>query len=173
LALAKEYRLNIRASQFHLRLPANGEKKPTATCIERYSDRYENAPEAPLDFDWSDMPKELCPGHRKKTAARKRPAEARRGKAGKASGSAADVSQKLEMLEKREKLEKDGKDAAAGNKGEDDEEGDQNGEDNASDVEEEKDEEMDEGTDYVNSYFDNGEGYADDEDDNLDEGGIY
>ena len=37
----------------------------------------------------------------------------------------------------------------------------------------EPDEEMDGGTDYANNYFDNGEEYLDDEDDNLDEGGIY
>ena len=37
----------------------------------------------------------------------------------------------------------------------------------------EEDEEMDGGTDYANNFFDNGEGYGDDEDDNLDEGGIY
>lgn len=35
-----------------------------------------------------------------------------------------------------------------------------------------EDEEMDEGTDYANNYFDNGEGYEDDED-NMDEGPIY
>jgi DNA-directed RNA polymerase III subunit RPC7 len=32
---------------------------------------------------------------------------------------------------------------------------------------------MDEGTDYINSYFDNGENYLDEEDDNLDDGPIY
>lgn len=38
--------------------------------------------------------------------------------------------------------------------------------------EEEEDEEMDGGTDYANNYFDNGEGF-DEEEDNLDEGGVY
>lgn len=37
------------------------------------------------------------------------------------------------------------------------------------DIEDDIDEEMDEGTDYARDYFDNGEGYLD-EDDNLDEG---
>lgn len=36
----------------------------------------------------------------------------------------------------------------------------------------EGDEEMDDGTDYANNYFDNGEGYEDD-DDNLEDGPIY
>ena len=35
------------------------------------------------------------------------------------------------------------------------------------------DEELDEGTDYANNYFDNGEGYLDEDDDGMDEGGIY
>lgn len=35
-----------------------------------------------------------------------------------------------------------------------------------------EDEEMDDGTDYANNYFDNGEGYEDD-DDNLEDGPIY
>jgi DNA-directed RNA polymerase III subunit RPC7 len=39
--------------------------------------------------------------------------------------------------------------------------------------EDDPDEEMDEGTDYINSYFDNGENYLDEEDDNLDDGPIY
>ena len=39
--------------------------------------------------------------------------------------------------------------------------------------EEEMDEEMDEDGDYAKDYFDNGEGYLDEDDDNLDEGGIY
>lgn len=37
------------------------------------------------------------------------------------------------------------------------------------DIEDDIDEEMDEGTDYARDYFDNGEGYLD-EDDNLEEG---
>ena len=46
---------------------------------------------------------------------------------------------------------------------------------NKDDIEEDEvmDEELDEGTDYANNYFDNGENYLDDEDDNLDEGGIF
>ena len=32
---------------------------------------------------------------------------------------------------------------------------------------------MDEDGDYARDYFDNGEGYLDEDEDNLDEGGIY
>ena len=39
--------------------------------------------------------------------------------------------------------------------------------------EEAEDEEMDGGTDYANNYFDNGEEFEDEDNDNLDEGGIY
>ena len=35
------------------------------------------------------------------------------------------------------------------------------------------DEELDEGTDYANNFFDNGEGYLDEDDEGMDEGGIY
>jgi len=45
-------------------------------------------------------------------------------------------------------------------------------EDEDAEPDEEQDEEMDDGTDYANNYFDNGEGY-DDDDDNMDEGPIY
>lgn len=46
-------------------------------------------------------------------------------------------------------------------------------EENENDVDiPEEDEEMDDGTDYANNYFDNGEGYED-EDDNLEDGPIY
>ncbi|KAG8238227.1 hypothetical protein J437_LFUL017256 [Ladona fulva] len=38
--------------------------------------------------------------------------------------------------------------------------------------EEDEDEEMDAGTDYISSYFDNGEGYLDDDDD-ADDGPTY
>ena len=37
----------------------------------------------------------------------------------------------------------------------------------------EPDEEMDGGTDYANQYFDNGEDYLDEEDDALEEGGVF
>ncbi|KAK0096580.1 hypothetical protein PV326_005076 [Microctonus aethiopoides] len=43
---------------------------------------------------------------------------------------------------------------------------------NVEDEEVEVDEEMDDGTDYYNNYFDNGEGY-DEEDDNLDDGATF
>lgn len=46
-------------------------------------------------------------------------------------------------------------------------------EENENDVDmPDEDEEMDDGTDYANNYFDNGEGYED-EDDNLEDGPIY
>ena len=50
---------------------------------------------------------------------------------------------------------------------------DNDGEVDEEDLEEMDDEEMDDETDYARDYFDNGEGYLDEEDDNLDEGGIY
>ena len=42
-----------------------------------------------------------------------------------------------------------------------------------SEGEEDMDEELDEGTDYLASYFDNGEAYLEDEGNSADEGPIY
>lgn len=39
--------------------------------------------------------------------------------------------------------------------------------------EEQMDDEIDDGTDYGNNYFDNGDSYCNDEDDNLDDGPVY
>ena len=55
---------------------------------------------------------------------------------------------------------------------------DSDGKENTGEAEEDvlediDDEEMDDETDYARDYFDNGEGYLDEEEDNLDEGGIY
>jgi len=83
-----------------------------------------------------------------------------------------DINSHLDKLEAKEgdgeeddneiKLTKD-KDTEKDNEGEHEEE----------DLEDIDDEEMDDETDYARDYFDNGEGYLDEEDDNLDEGGIY
>jgi len=80
-----------------------------------------------------------------------------------------DITDKLEAKERKvgeddnETKESKSKDPEKDNEGDVDED----------DLEEMDDEEMDDETDYARDYFDNGEGYLDEEDDNLDEGGIY
>jgi len=83
---------------------------------------------------------------------------------------------RLDELEKKEEQQSDaegGGDEAEGKEEEEEKEGE--GEEGAMDdmEEEDLDEEMDEGTDYINNYFDNGESYLDEEEDNLDDGPIY
>jgi DNA-directed RNA polymerase III subunit RPC7 len=85
-----------------------------------------------------------------------------------------DISSKLEELGKKEEAVKDGE---SDEEKKDGEEGDEDEEDrkveDAEDDAEEPDEEMDGGTDYANQYFDNGEDYLDNEDDQLEEGGVF
>ena len=85
-----------------------------------------------------------------------------------------DITKRLEMLEKKEGEEKD--EDGEDKDGSDDDEDEEKKAAGKGDVESdgpEEDEEMDDGTDYANNFFDNGEGYLDEDDDNLDEGGIY
>ena len=89
-----------------------------------------------------------------------------------------DVSSTLEALEKKEVAKEEG--AGSDDEKADDKEVDDNEEEEekkADEVEEEDadepDEEMDGGTDYANQYFDNGEEYLDEEDDALEEGGVF
>merc|ERR1711874_955770 len=105
----------------------------------------------PLDVDWRRFPKELRPGGLKKKRKGEKP-----------------------NLIKRQKVNVEEKNAGS----EDEEEKDENansddGRKEEVESEEEEDEEMDGGTDYANNYFDNGEGFLDEDEDNLDEGGIY
>lgn len=134
--------------------------------IERYSDRYQDLITDKSSYetrcDWSRMPAELKPQLKKRQKGQSTstlPLKKRK---------AVDVETKLQELEKKETSQPS--DAEEEEKEEEDAE--EKDDEHAEDEEEELDEEMDEGTDYVNNYFDNGEGY-DDEDDNLDDGPIY
>ena len=168
LAISKEFEQHMRSSPYYIKSDAteNNAKK----SVERYSDRYEDAAETTLELDWARFPQELRPDFRKRMARKRRASGAKP----KLVSRKKDVSKTLEELEKKEGDEKS----------EDDEEGKEKNDDDSDDEKkenatveesdkEEIDEEMDDGTDYANNYFDNGEGYLDDEDDNLDEGGTY
>lgn len=134
--------------------------------IERYSDRYQDMVSAKTSYedmyDWNRLPNELKPLVRKR-------------KAGKTTGEASakkkkevDVDKKLQELEQKESTQQS--DVEEDDKNEED--GEEKDPEEVPEEEEEVDEEMDDGTDYVNNYFDNGEGY-DDEEDNLDDGPVY
>jgi len=85
-------------------------------------------------------------------------------------GRTGDINSHLDKLEAKEG-EEDDSEVKEGKGKDSDKEND--GEGGEEDIEDIDDEEMDDETDYARDYFDNGEGYLDEEDDNLDEGGIY
>ncbi|XP_046445716.1 DNA-directed RNA polymerase III subunit RPC7-like isoform X1 [Daphnia pulex] len=69
-------------------------------------------------------------------------------------------------LEKKETNESEGEGVGDGKEDEDDQD---KSDDEKVEIEDDVEEEIDEGTDYASNYFDNGEGYLDDED-NLEDG---
>lgn len=170
-------------------------RAPGVADVERYSDRYQlpqvsgNQKESTC-FDWTRFPKELRPGKEGDTGAsakgsaggnkRKRKAE----KGGAALAPKKDIAKRFAELEQREVQGKDGADEEEGEdatreKGEEKRKGGEEGggdeegaEGEEGEEEEEEDEEMDDGTDYISSYFDNGERYLDDDDDG-DDGPTY
>ena len=129
-----------------------------------------------IGIDWRRFPKELCPSSETKKSKRKGGTASKPNlvsKKAKVKVNPDDILNKLEQAEKNGANEDED-----GNEGSD-VEGSDKEEDNVENKNEENldsdeiDEELDEGTDYANNFFDNGENYLDDEDDNLDEGGIY
>merc|ERR1719482_1015811 len=108
-----------------------------------------------LDLRWDRLPAELKPGGLKKKAKKS-------VKPNLVKKSKVDIEKKLDELGKLE--DKKGDDS--------EDEKDEDKKSEAGSGQDEPDEEMDGGTEYASNYFDNGEGFGDDgEDDNLDEGG--
>ncbi|KAL2715095.1 hypothetical protein V1478_014793 [Vespula squamosa] len=161
LELKRDYTEFLRESPYNVQ-PIELKKD-----IERYSDRYQDlmTDKSGYDtrYDWSKVPSELKPSlRRQKSQATIQP---------KKKQKTVDIESKLQELEKKETNQQG--DVQEEEEEKADEEAEEKETDEVvEDEEEELDEEMDEGTDYVNSYFDNGEGY-DDEEDNMDDGPIY
>ena len=130
-----------------------------------------------IGIDWKRFPRELAPSSETRKTKRKSGNALKPNLAPKKAKVLTihpdDVLDKLEQAEKNGTNE--GEDENEGS----DAEGSDKDDDNVENKNEENldsdeiDEELDEGTDYANNFFDNGENYLDDEDDNLDEGGIY
>jgi len=120
--------------------------------IERYCEDYENSiveynkMEYESKYDWNRMPTELRSLQKLQQQNRKR--------------KFMDVEKKLIKLEKKEKLQE-----IKGEEGQEEEE-EEEGEDK--DTKEEEDEEMDEENDYTNEYFDTGENYLSEEENDDD-----
>lgn len=133
----------------------------------RSSKFFLGSPNEPLAIpdavNWEILPSELKPIHQKrKSRIKVKPNLVKK--------------QKNVDWKEYEAKESAGKDGSQSDKDEtrddSEEEEERKSTDNVSEAED-PDDEMDGGTDYASNYFDNGEGYEDGEDDNLDEGGEY
>ncbi|XP_010587726.1 DNA-directed RNA polymerase III subunit RPC7 isoform X3 [Loxodonta africana] len=118
--------------------------------------------------DWRRLPRELMP---RKKCKKVGPKSKKATDAGKVTSltNTADVLKKIEELEKRDDGEKSDEETEEkeGNK-EKSKEGDDD-EDDAAEQEEYDEEEQEEENDYINSYFEDGDDFGADSDDNMDE----
>ena len=166
LAVMKDFVNQMRDSQFALQKPSVKTIENRGIQIGRLHDKVEPTQKPLTGIDWKRYPKELAPNSRK---AKKRTKSSQKPKLVK-TVKTEDLLKKLEEAEKSDKMnenkEEDEKSEASDNEDKDEDKEDEEDQDD-------QDEEMDDGGDYDNNYFDNGEGYLDEEDDNLDEGGIY
>lgn len=189
LAVMKDFTTHMRDSQYAI----SSDKKSLnqGVVIEKISGKVQVSPELILSLseviyiyfqghvqkplvgiDWKRYPKELMPSSKAAKTKRKSSVKPNINKAAKKVKAVDDVLDKLEKAETKEKAGDDDEDKSNDEDSDKDERESVAGNDDVED-DENMDEELDEGTDYANNYFDNGENYLDDEDDNLDEGGIY
>uniref|UniRef100_A0A671NVD6 DNA-directed RNA polymerase III subunit RPC7-like n=1 Tax=Sinocyclocheilus anshuiensis TaxID=1608454 RepID=A0A671NVD6_9TELE len=142
LALKQELRASSKNLPFHIKAAR------TKTDVARYSDKYQNGETKnnciEWSPDWSRMPKELCIKVRKPRKTGER-------------NSIIIITNTLEKREEEQHSEEE----------EDEEKKKQNEEE--PDADEDYDEEELEDTDYIMSYFDNGEDFGADSEDNMDE----
>lgn len=171
LALKQEFRGAMKSLPFFIQ-PAAAHRD-----VERYSDKYHSSEQTDslMDWtpDWKRLPKELRV-HVRKTpkdgvaaaavavaAARSSKGPSGQKKKKKKVKEKEEVLLKLESLEKKEEQESSEEEEGEEKKKQEEEE---------AEAEEEYDEEeFEEETDYIMSYFDNGEEFGGDSDDNMDE----
>ncbi|XP_010635482.1 DNA-directed RNA polymerase III subunit RPC7 isoform X1 [Fukomys damarensis] len=162
LALKQELRGTMKRKPYFIEKP---EEKPD---IERYSKKYMQTYKEEWIPDWRRLPREMMP--RKKC--RKADLKSKNAQGTDKVSSlinAADVLKKIEELEKKgdgeksdeENEEKEGsKEKSKDGEDEDNEDAEQ---------EDDDEEELEEENDYVNSYFEDGDDFGVDSDDNMDE----
>ncbi|CAG0885130.1 unnamed protein product [Darwinula stevensoni] len=165
LIVRKEFQYSMRDSP--LSIKPSVQKSSAEICSRKSQKKSE---ESTFPFDWSLFPAELHPGKKVHKRKAKIVVPVKIKKAQTVQTPDKDVISKLEDLEKKEEKG----DVQEGEK-EQEEEEDKEKErvEEEEEEEEDLDEELDEGTDYANAYFDNGEGYLEEEDDTLDDGPIY
>lgn len=166
VALRQKLRFAMHRSPFYVNAPHK------AKDIERYSDKYVMGAKEGIkkwEPDWNMFPAELQQRKKRKV----RPSGSKSNLKAARTTKAPDVSELLEKLQKADETteapdeeQNDNEDAEDGIKKE-------KNEDEDDEEEEEYDEEdLEEETDYNLAYFDNGEGYGDDDEDD-DEGPTY
>ncbi|XP_029798455.1 DNA-directed RNA polymerase III subunit RPC7 isoform X2 [Suricata suricatta] len=162
LALKQELRETMKRMPYYLETP---EEKPD---IERYSKRYMKVYKEEWIPDWRRLPREMMP--RKKYKTGPKPQKAKTTGKGASLTNTADVLKKIEELEKRGDGEKSDEEneEKEGSK-EKSKEGDDDEDDDAAEQEEYDEEEQEEENDYINSYFEDGDDFGADSDDNMDE----
>ncbi|XP_005815901.1 DNA-directed RNA polymerase III subunit RPC7 [Xiphophorus maculatus] len=147
------------------RLPHNIKAQSSRADVEKYTERYlkqRQIEDEAWTPDWNLFPKELMPRTKKpRTKATKNK------KSGKGSSKeAADVLSKLDELEKKD-------DGNAEKSDDEPEKKAKNEEEEEIEEEEYEEEDLEEDNDYIESYFDNGEDFAADSDDNMDGEATY
>ncbi|XP_031167079.1 RNA polymerase III subunit GL b [Sander lucioperca] len=165
LALKQEFRGAMKS------LPCFIQPTAAHRDVERYSDKYHSSEqtEALTDWtpDWKRLPKELRvkkPPRGGVSAAVSRSDKLQSGQKKKKVKEKEEVLLKLETLQKKEEGQ------SSEDEEEEGEEKKKKQEEEEAEGEEEYDEEeFEEETDYVMSYFDNGEEFGGDSDDNMDE----
>lgn len=170
LALKQEFIATLHKSPYYLKLD---DKKRD---IERYSDKYnlnqQDCSEL-IEIDWRRVPAELKVKANKVRKTRRvvKPNIQPRKTSAKTEVLKDEIVKKFETLEKKEETGVEVEDA----EGEKDEEEEGEKDEEQEDIEGEEifdEDDLEEETDYAFSYFDNGEGYGDDDGDD-DEGPIY
>ncbi|KAL7392994.1 hypothetical protein ABVT39_005018 [Epinephelus coioides] len=167
LALKQEFRGAMKS------LPCFIQPAAAQRDVERYSDKYHSSEQTDALTDWSPdwkrFPKELRvkkPSKDGVSAAVSRSDRPQSGQKKKKVKEKEEVLLKLETLQKKEEQQ-------SSEEEEEEEEGEEKKkkqeEEEAEGEEEYDEEEFEEETDYVMSYFDNGEEFGGDSDDNMDE----
>lgn len=159
LALKQEMRGTMQ------RLPHNIKFQCNRADLEKYTERYlkqRQMEDERWTPDWNLFPKELMPQTKKPRAkgTKNKKTVKSPGKA-----AAADVLSKLDELAKKDD----------GNVEKSDDEAEKKKEEDDEEIEEEEyeEEDIEEDNDYIESYFDNGEDFAADSDDNMDGEATY
>ncbi|KAG3274672.1 DNA-directed RNA polymerase III subunit RPC7 [Ictidomys tridecemlineatus] len=164
LALKQELRETMKRMLYFIETP---EEKQD---IERYSKRYMKVYKEEWKADWRRLPREMMPRKKSKKADPKSK-KAKDTDKGTLLANTADVLKKIEELEKRGNGEKSDEEneEKEGSK-EKSKEGDDDDNDNEDAAEEEyAKEEQEEENGYINSYFEDGDDFGAESDDNMDE----